>query len=159
MLEQENRARIATFSIQIMDKEKGGVEARAPATSHSHHYSDLRDSRRYQPVDPLKEREHRPTRSSSVFDQLSDEADSHIRRAQFHDGRRVGSLPRDLIYELGYSYDDERDRPTRSFDEDLSFFYEIRSTPVPIDFVRPKLDKYIGQGDPMYHLEDYKIEM
>ncbi|KAL2466363.1 hypothetical protein Adt_42214 [Abeliophyllum distichum] len=43
--------------------------------SHSHPYSDPRDSRRYQPIDLLKEREHRPARSTSVFDRLGDEAD------------------------------------------------------------------------------------
>ncbi|KAL2505567.1 hypothetical protein Adt_21188 [Abeliophyllum distichum] len=85
-------------------------------------------------------------------------------RAQFHDGRRVGSLPVDPQYEPDYSYDDEEDGPTRSFkedddDKDLPFFYEIRKTLVPRGFVRPKLDKYTEQGDPMYHLADYKTKM
>ncbi|KAL2466050.1 activating signal cointegrator 1 complex subunit 2-like protein [Abeliophyllum distichum] len=68
------------------------------------------------------------------------------------------------MYELGYSYDDEGDGLTKSFeedddDEDLSFFHEIRSTFVPRGFVRSKLDKYTGRDDSMYHLADYKIEM
>ncbi|KAL2545402.1 hypothetical protein Fot_14635 [Forsythia ovata] len=105
------------------------AEARAPAASHSRPYSEPRDSRRYQLVDPLKERERRPTRTASVFDRLGDNADSHQMRAQFHEGRRVGSLPRDPQYEPSYSYDDEGDGPTRSFeedndDEDLLFFHE-----------------------------------
>ncbi|KAL2526677.1 hypothetical protein Adt_11731 [Abeliophyllum distichum] len=114
------------------------------------------------PVDLLKERERRPAKSINVFDQLGDEADSHQQRAQFHDGQRVGSLPRDPQYELGYSYDDEGDGPTRSFeedddDEDLPFSHKIQSTHVPRGFVRLKLDKYNGRGDPMYNLVDYKI--
>ncbi|KAL2542660.1 hypothetical protein Adt_03638 [Abeliophyllum distichum] len=104
--------------------------------SHSHPYSDPRDSRRYQPVDLLKEKESRHTRTTSVFDRLSDKVDSHQRKAQFYNGRRIGSLPRDPIYEPGYSYDNEGDGPTRSFEEDdddkdLPFSHEIRSTRVP----------------------------
>ncbi|KAL2526590.1 Retrotrans gag domain-containing protein [Abeliophyllum distichum] len=67
-------------------------------------------------------------------------------------------------YVLGYSYDDEGDDHTRSFeddddDKDLPFFYKIRITPNPKDFIRPKLEKYTMQSDPMYHLEDYKTEI
>ncbi|KAL2520344.1 hypothetical protein Fot_24267 [Forsythia ovata] len=65
------------------DEKKGRDEARAPAISHSHPYSDHWDSRRYQPIDPLKERERRSARSDSVFNNLVDEAYSHQRRAQF----------------------------------------------------------------------------
>ncbi|KAL2525785.1 TFIIF-interacting CTD phosphatase [Abeliophyllum distichum] len=43
-----------------MDEGKGRVEARTPAVSHIHPYSDPRDSRLYQPIDLLKERERRP---------------------------------------------------------------------------------------------------
>ncbi|KAL2558800.1 hypothetical protein Fot_03539 [Forsythia ovata] len=108
-----------------------GVETRAPAVSHFHSNSDLRDSRRYQPVHLLKERERRPARSGNIFDRLGNEADSHQRKSQFHDGQRMGSLPRDPIYELDYSYDDEGNGPTRSFEEnddeeeDLTFSHEI----------------------------------
>ncbi|KAL2520374.1 hypothetical protein Fot_24297 [Forsythia ovata] len=88
ILVQENRTRSVVDGGCIKDEENGGDEIRAPAGSHSHPYSDPQDSRRYQPIDPLKEREHRPTRSASVFDQLGDKADSYQMRAQFCDGRR-----------------------------------------------------------------------
>ncbi|KAL2508305.1 uncharacterized protein Fot_31952 [Forsythia ovata] len=61
-------------------------------------------------------RDRKPTRSASVFDRLGDEADSFQRRAPFHEGRRVGSIPRDPMYEPDYSYDDEVDSPDRSFE-------------------------------------------
>ncbi|KAL2479181.1 hypothetical protein Fot_48195 [Forsythia ovata] len=99
MLVQKNRARVTLSNSQIINEEKIRVEARAPAASHSRPYSDPRDSRRYQPVDLLKEQEHIPTRSASVFDRLGDEADSHQKKSQFHDGRMVRSFPRDPMYE------------------------------------------------------------
>ncbi|KAL2521838.1 hypothetical protein Fot_25761 [Forsythia ovata] len=125
MLVLENRARITLSSGRITDDEKIGIEARVLAASHSHPYSYPRDSRRYQPVDPLKERERRPARSASVFDQLGDEADSHQRKIHFHDSRRAVSHLKDPMYEPDYTYDDEGDGPTRSFEEDLLFSHEI----------------------------------
>ncbi|KAL2466554.1 hypothetical protein Adt_42405 [Abeliophyllum distichum] len=135
MLVQQNRVRVTLSSGRIVGDEKIGVENRAPTASHSHPYSDHRDSRRYQPINLLKERERRPARSASVFDRLGDEDDSHQRKTQFHDGRRVGSLRRDPICQPDYFYDDEGDGTTRSFEEDdneedLPFSHEIRSTPV-----------------------------
>ncbi|KAL2550203.1 hypothetical protein Fot_11733 [Forsythia ovata] len=62
---------------QVTDEENGGAEASVLAASHSHPYSDDRDSKRYQLIDPLKERERRPARSANVFDRLGDEADSY----------------------------------------------------------------------------------
>ncbi|KAL2559324.1 hypothetical protein Fot_04063 [Forsythia ovata] len=115
MLVQENRARVTLSSGRIADDEKMGVETRIPAASHSHPYSVPRDFRRYQPVDPLKERERRPTRSSSVFDWLGDEADFHQRKTPFHDSRRAGLHLKDPMYEPDYSYDDESDGPTRQY--------------------------------------------
>ncbi|KAL2499127.1 hypothetical protein Adt_24677 [Abeliophyllum distichum] len=133
MLVHENRARKTLSSGRIIDDKKIGVENKAPVMSHSHPYSDPMDSLRYQPVDLLKERERRLARSASVFGRLGDEADSHQRKTPFLDSRKVGSHPRDPIYEPNYSYDDEGDEPTRSFEEDddeedLPFFHEIRST-------------------------------
>ncbi|KAL2455134.1 hypothetical protein Fot_57769 [Forsythia ovata] len=109
MLVQENRAMITLSSGRIVDDEKIGIETRAPAVSHSHPCSDPSDSRLYQPVDLLKERERRPARSASVFDRLGNEADFHQRNTPFHDSRRVESHPRDPIYEHDYSYNDEGD--------------------------------------------------
>ncbi|KAL2489180.1 hypothetical protein Fot_42472 [Forsythia ovata] len=63
MLVQENRATITLSSGRIVDSKKFRVETRVPAASHSHPYSNPRDSKRYQPVDLLKERERRPERS------------------------------------------------------------------------------------------------
>ncbi|KAL2553706.1 Uncharacterized protein Fot_07325 [Forsythia ovata] len=88
MLVQENRAMITLSSGRIVDDEKIGIETRAPAVSHSHPCSDPSDSRLYQPVDLLKERERRPARSASVFDRLGNEADFHQRNTPFHDSRR-----------------------------------------------------------------------
>ncbi|KAL2466360.1 Retrotrans gag domain-containing protein [Abeliophyllum distichum] len=119
-----------TASGQAKDEERSGVEVKAPATSYSHPYSDPRDSRHYHSIDPLKKRECRPARSTSIFD-------------------RLGDGPTKSFEE---DYDDDED-------EDLLFFYEMRRTPVPRGFIKPKLDKYIGRGDPMYHLAYYKIEM
>ncbi|KAL2533080.1 hypothetical protein Adt_06431 [Abeliophyllum distichum] len=149
MLVQENKARVTLSSGRIVDDVKTGVETRIPVASHSHPYSDPRDSMRYQSLDLLKEQEGRPARSSSVFDRLGDEANSHQRKTPFHDSRKVGSHMKDPMYEYDYSYDDEGDGPTRSFEEDddeedLLFFHKIRSTPVPRSFVRQKLDKYTG---------------
>ncbi|KAL2485692.1 activating signal cointegrator 1 complex subunit 2-like protein [Abeliophyllum distichum] len=112
----------------------------------------------------FKERERRPTKSSSVFDRLGDKADFYQIRAHLYEWRSVGSISRDLSYVPDYSYDDERDGHARSFelegdDEDLSFSFEIRNTSVPKGFVKPKLEKYTGRGDPMYDLAYYKIEM
>ncbi|KAL2546008.1 Mitogen-activated protein kinase [Forsythia ovata] len=90
MLVQKNRARITLSRGRIVDNEKIGVETRVPAASHSHPYINPMDSRRYQPIEPLKERERRPVRSSSVFDRIGDEADSHKRKTPFHDSRKTG---------------------------------------------------------------------
>ncbi|KAL2529108.1 hypothetical protein Fot_21709 [Forsythia ovata] len=103
MLVQENRASGTMSSGRIVDEEKGGVQARAPAASHTHPYNDPRDSRHYQPVNPLKERGRRPARFTSVFDQLGDMADSDKKKVQYYDGRMIESLLRDPIYEPGYS--------------------------------------------------------
>ncbi|KAL2558705.1 hypothetical protein Fot_03444 [Forsythia ovata] len=81
MLVQKNRVRITLSSSRIIDEDIVGVEARAPAVSHSYPYNDPRDSMRYQPVDSLKYRERRPTSFASVFDRLGDKADSHQRKA------------------------------------------------------------------------------
>ncbi|KAL2475008.1 Uncharacterized protein Adt_35744 [Abeliophyllum distichum] len=63
-----------------------------------------------------------------------------------------------------YSYDDEGDGPTRSFEEDdedkdISFSHEIRNTSISRGFVRPKQEENTKQGNLMYHLADYKTEM
>ncbi|KAL2488942.1 hypothetical protein Fot_42234 [Forsythia ovata] len=89
MLVQENKAGRVISRGRIIDKENGIVEARAPAASHFHPYSDPRDFRRYQPFDPLKEQEHRPTKSANAFDQLGDKADSHQRRPSFIMGEGI----------------------------------------------------------------------
>ncbi|KAL2514748.1 hypothetical protein Fot_28719 [Forsythia ovata] len=89
MLVEENRTRVAMAGGQANDEERIGSEAKAPVASHSHPYSEPRNSRHYQPVDSLKERDCRPARSASVFDRLGDEAESHQRKAPFHKGRMV----------------------------------------------------------------------
>ncbi|KAL2465805.1 hypothetical protein Adt_41656 [Abeliophyllum distichum] len=98
--------------------------------------TDLQNYMRYQPVGPLKEQERRPTWSANVFDRLDEEAYFYQRMTPFHYGRRIGSIPRDPMYEPGYSYDDKWDGPARSFeeddnDEDLLFSYEIWNSPIP----------------------------
>ncbi|KAL2505355.1 hypothetical protein Adt_20976 [Abeliophyllum distichum] len=72
-----SRTRNAVVGGQPNDEERSGAEARALAIRHSHPYSDPWDSRHYQLVDSLKELEHRPARSASVFVRLIDKADSY----------------------------------------------------------------------------------
>ncbi|KAL2494392.1 hypothetical protein Fot_38149 [Forsythia ovata] len=114
MLVQENRARVTMLNGRIVDEEKVGVEARAPAMSHSHPYSDPKDSRRYQPVDLLKEREHRPARFTNVFDRLGDEPDSHQRKAKFHDGRMNNQGRQMGPWNQGYKIEVNEATPIRS---------------------------------------------
>ncbi|KAL2487398.1 hypothetical protein Adt_32154 [Abeliophyllum distichum] len=47
MLVQENRARVTLSSGTIIDDKKIEVETRVPAASHSHPYSDPKNSRHY----------------------------------------------------------------------------------------------------------------
>ncbi|KAL2552120.1 hypothetical protein Fot_05739 [Forsythia ovata] len=86
MLIQKNRTRNVVAGGRTKDKGNGGDEIKAPAASHFHLYSDPRDSRCCQPIDPLSERKRRHARSASVFDWLGDDADSDQMRAQFCDG-------------------------------------------------------------------------
>ncbi|KAL2474878.1 hypothetical protein Adt_35614 [Abeliophyllum distichum] len=51
MLVQESRAMVTLSSARNIDDEKIAVENKMPAVSHSHPYSDPRDSRCQQPVD------------------------------------------------------------------------------------------------------------
>ncbi|KAL2493907.1 hypothetical protein Fot_37664 [Forsythia ovata] len=71
------------------------AEARAPTTSHSHPHIDMHNSKRYHLTDPLKDREHIPTKSTIVFDRLDDEADSYQRKPHVFERKMVGSISKD----------------------------------------------------------------
>ncbi|KAL2515186.1 hypothetical protein Fot_29157 [Forsythia ovata] len=114
MLVQENRARITLSSERIIGDEKMGVETRVPTVSHSCPYGDPRDSRRYQPVDPLKERERRPARSASFFDWLGYETNSHRRKTPFHDSRRNNQSRQTSLRNQNHKVDVNEVTPTRS---------------------------------------------
>ncbi|KAL2542008.1 Uncharacterized protein Adt_02986 [Abeliophyllum distichum] len=111
MLVQENRTSRAMTSELVTDEENGIVKARALAESHSHPYSDPRNSMHYWSLDLLKEREHRSARSVSIFNRLGNEADSHQRRPSSIMDEWWDHPNGPLQYEPGYSYDDERDEP------------------------------------------------
>ncbi|KAL2559070.1 hypothetical protein Fot_03809 [Forsythia ovata] len=86
---EKNRANHMFARGQAKNEEEIDTEAGDPVASHSHTHSELRNSRHYQPIDPLKERECRPIRSSSVFDRLGDKVDSHQRKAHLFEGWKV----------------------------------------------------------------------
>ncbi|KAL2497702.1 Uncharacterized protein Adt_23252 [Abeliophyllum distichum] len=57
----------------------------------------------------------------------------------------------------------ERPKQTRSFevdddDENLPFSAGIRNAPIPHEFCIPKITPYTGKGDPLDHVNVYKME-
>ncbi|KAL2472127.1 Uncharacterized protein Adt_40263 [Abeliophyllum distichum] len=55
-------------------------------------------------------------------------------------------------------------KKTRSYevdddDENLPFSDGIRNAPIPHEFCEPKIDPYTGKGDPLDHVNTYKMEM
>ncbi|KAL2488915.1 Uncharacterized protein Fot_42207 [Forsythia ovata] len=94
MLVEENKTKSSMAGGQAKNEEISGVEAKALVASHSHQHSELRNSKRYQSaIHSRSESVCILMRSTSIFDRLGDEADTHQRRASFHEGRRVGSIP------------------------------------------------------------------
>ncbi|KAL2515965.1 Uncharacterized protein Fot_29936 [Forsythia ovata] len=133
ILVEENKAKKGSAEGQA--KNENGTEASAPAASHSHLRGEPHNSSCYHPTDPFKERERKPIRSANVFNRLGDKVDSYQMKSHLFEGRKVGSISKDHPYVPNYSYDNEGDGPTRSFeledvDEDLPFSHEIQSTPV-----------------------------
>ncbi|KAL2480568.1 Retrotrans gag domain-containing protein [Abeliophyllum distichum] len=58
----------------------------------------------------------------------------------------------------------ENSKQTRSFEEDdddenLPFSAEISNASIPHEFCVPKITSYTGKGDPLDHVNTYKMEM
>ncbi|KAL2486484.1 hypothetical protein Adt_31240 [Abeliophyllum distichum] len=136
-----------------------------PTTKENNHCKNCINFGRVSPnVGGTKQGKRTSSRSVSVFDRLGDKAVSHQRKSRVFEGQKVESVPRNAPYILDYYYDDEENGPTTSCelddeDEDLNFSKKIWSIFVSQGFVRPKLEKYTGRGDPIYRIADYKSEM